>query len=72
MAVLKKTVLTMEENEIKNLQVQCLSDAAGLQRACQAANVRFSSETNKFLVYETLQKLGPSAAQRLVSKRKCL
>ncbi|PVD24367.1 hypothetical protein C0Q70_14848 [Pomacea canaliculata] len=58
----------MEENEIKNLQVQCLSDAAGLQRACQAANVRFSSETNKFLVYETLQKLGPSAAQRLVSK----
>ena len=51
-------------------KVKCLLDVAGLQKVCQQENVRFSHETNKHLVYETLQKLGPAAAQRLVSKCK--
>lgn len=60
--------ITQEEWEMENVRVQCLSDVAGLQRACQAAEVRFSEETNKFLIYQTLHRLGPSAAQKLVSK----
>ncbi|KAL8594044.1 hypothetical protein ACOMHN_016423 [Nucella lapillus] len=56
------------EEEMERANVQCLSDVVGLQRACQTENLRFSTETNKFLVYETLQKLGPSAAQKLISK----
>ncbi|XP_076448247.1 histone-lysine N-methyltransferase SUV39H2-like [Babylonia areolata] len=53
---------------MERANVRCLSDVVGLQRACQTENLRFSTETNKFLVYQTLQKLGPSAAQKLVSK----
>lgn len=53
---------------MERVRVQCLLDVVGLQRACQSANLRFSTETNKYLVYVTLQKLGPSAAQKLVSK----
>ena len=58
----------MDEDEMERVRVQCLLDVVGLQRACQSANLRFSAETNKYLVYVTLQKLGPSSAQKLVSK----
>ena len=51
-------------------QVSCLSSIADLQRKCISESVGFSQETNKYLLYLTLEKLGPSLAQKVVSKCK--
>lgn len=58
------------EDEIKDAQVSCLSGIIDLQRACQKQNLKLSAETNQYLVYLTLKKLGPFVAQKLISKRK--
>ena len=49
-------------------EVSCLSSILDLQRSCQTQNVELSTETNKYLLYLTLKKVGPSIAQRVVSK----
>ena len=51
-------------------EVSCLSSILDLQQKCINQNVGFSSETNKFLLYLTLKKVGPSVAQKVVSKCK--
>ncbi|XP_060071011.1 histone-lysine N-methyltransferase SUV39H1-like [Ylistrum balloti] len=56
------------ELEIKDAQVACLSGIIDLQKACQQEKLRFSPETNQYLLYQTLRKLGPYVAQKLVSK----
>ncbi|XP_071133777.1 histone-lysine N-methyltransferase SUV39H2-like [Mytilus edulis] len=56
------------EDEIKDAQVSCLSGIIDLQRACQKQNLKLSAETNQYLVYLTLKKLGPFVAQKLISK----
>ncbi|KAL5015151.1 hypothetical protein ScPMuIL_009421 [Solemya velum] len=52
----------------KEARIACLSGIFDLQRACQRENLRLSTETNQFLVYLTLKKVGPVVAQKLVSK----
>ncbi|XP_033746371.1 histone-lysine N-methyltransferase SUV39H2-like [Pecten maximus] len=56
------------EVEIKDAQVACLSGIIDLQKTCQQEKLRFSPETNQYLLYQTLRKLGPYVAQKLVSK----
>lgn len=56
--------------EIKEIQINCLSNIPDLQRSCQKEQLKFSAETNEFLLYLTLKKLGPFMAQKLVSKCK--
>ncbi|XP_071082158.1 histone-lysine N-methyltransferase SUV39H2-like [Haliotis cracherodii] len=51
-----------------DVRVACLSGILDLQRVCQRENLQFSPETNKFLVYQTLKKVGPWTAQKLISK----
>ena len=51
-------------------EVSCLSSILDLQRKCQNEKVELSKETNKYLLYLTLKKVGPSVAQRVVSKCK--
>ena len=58
------------EDEMKDAQVSCLSGIIDLQRLCQKQNLKLSTETNQYLVYLTLKKLGPFIAQKLISKRK--
>lgn len=53
-----------------DVRVACLSGILDLQRVCQRENLQLSPETNKFLVYQTLKKVGPWRAQKLISKRK--
>lgn len=55
---------------MKDAQVSCLSGIIDLQRLCQKQNLKLSTETNQYLVYLTLKKLGPFMAQKLISKRK--
>lgn len=56
------------DDEMKDVQVSCLSGIIDLQRACQKQNLKLSAETNQYLVYLTLKKLGPFVAQKLISK----
>lgn len=49
-------------------EVCCLSSILDLQQKCINQKVGFSPETNKFLLYLTLKKVGPSVAQKVVSK----
>lgn len=49
-------------------EVCCLSSILDLQQKCNSQNIGFSDETNKFLLYLTLKKVGPSVAQKAVSK----
>lgn len=56
------------EDEMKDAQVSCLSGIIDLQRLCQKQNLKLSTETNQYLVYLTLKKLGPFVAQKLISK----
>lgn len=58
--------------EIKDARVACLSGIIDLQKTCQHNKLRFSSETNTFLLYQTLKKVGPYVAQKLVSKCKLI
>jgi hypothetical protein len=58
------------EDEMKDAQVSCLSGIIDLQRLCQKQNLKLSTETNQYLVYLTLKKLGPFMALKLISKRK--
>ena len=59
-----------DDEDEYDVNVCCLSDIGGLQRACETTSVKLSMETNKFLVYETLQNLGPAASKKLFNKRK--
>ncbi|WAR26612.1 SUV92-like protein [Mya arenaria] len=47
-------------------EVSCLSSIRDLQKRCIHQKIQLSSETNKFLLYSTLVKLGPSLAQKAV------
>ncbi|GAB1602640.1 hypothetical protein Ahia01_000543600 [Argonauta hians] len=51
-----------------NAQVPCLSGILDLQRMCQQENVKFSSETNRYLVYLMLKKVGPMMASKLLDR----
>ncbi|XP_050412611.1 histone-lysine N-methyltransferase SUV39H2 [Patella vulgata] len=55
----------METNPVN---IQCLSGIIDLQKKCEKENLRFSRETNRYLLYEILQKLKPEGAQKLISK----
>ncbi|KAK3102045.1 hypothetical protein FSP39_008354 [Pinctada imbricata] len=48
--------------------VPCLSSVIDLQRKVQKEELKFSTETNQFLLYHTLKAVGPFVAQKLVSK----
>ncbi|XP_048741043.2 histone-lysine N-methyltransferase SUV39H2-like isoform X2 [Ostrea edulis] len=54
--------------EIFESRVPCLSDILDLQRNCQKQQLKFSTDTNRYLLYLTLKKVGPFVAQKLVSK----
>lgn len=54
--------------EIFESRVPCLSDILDLQRTCQKNQLKFSTDTNRYLLYLTLKKVGPFVAQKLVSK----
>ncbi|XP_062574314.1 histone-lysine N-methyltransferase SUV39H2-like [Saccostrea cucullata] len=54
--------------EIFESRVPCLSDILDLQRTCQKQELKFSPDTNRYLLYLTLKKVGPFVAQKLVSK----
>lgn len=56
--------------EIFESRVPCLSDILDLQRTCQKNQLKFSTDTNRYLLYLTLKKVGPFVAQKLVSKCK--
>lgn len=58
--------------EIFESRVPCLSDILDLQRNCQKQQLKFSTDTNRYLLYLTLKKVGPFVAQKLVSKCKCI
>ncbi|KAH3880143.1 histone-lysine N-methyltransferase SUV39H2-like [Dreissena polymorpha] len=49
-------------------EVTCLSSIKDLQKKCMSQNVQLSNETNKYLLYSTLKKIGPAIAQKAVSK----
>uniref|UniRef100_A0A0L8G9I8 SET domain-containing protein n=1 Tax=Octopus bimaculoides TaxID=37653 RepID=A0A0L8G9I8_OCTBM len=51
-----------------DVQVPCLSGILDLQRMCQEENVKFSSETNRYLVYLMLKKVGPMMASKLLDR----
>lgn len=53
---------------MKDAQVACLSGIIDLQKTCQQEKLRFSPETNQYLLYQTLKKVGPYVAQKLVTK----
>lgn len=52
----------------RDLQIPCLSGILDLQDVCQRENVKFSSETNRYLVTLMLKKLGPLMAAKLLNK----
>ncbi|XP_013394122.1 histone-lysine N-methyltransferase SUV39H1-A [Lingula anatina] len=56
------------EVECRKVQVACLCNIPDLQRACQKVNLKFSQETNEYLLYLMLKKLGPWMAQKLIHK----
>ena len=58
--------------DIYESQIPCLSSVIDLQRKVQKEKLRFSSDTNQFLLYQTLKAVGPFVAQKLVSKCKLM
>ena len=64
-------IMSDSESEPEQLdsRVSCLYNIIDLQRVCQKHNLKFSEETNKYLLYHTLKQLGPVLSQKLVTKR---
>ena len=49
-------------------KVAGLYSIADLERECRRENLRFTKETNSYLLYETLKTLGPLQSQKLLQK----
>lgn len=60
----------MKNGDETDVQIPCLSGILDLQQVCQRENVKFSSETNRYLVYLMLKKVGPLMASKLLDRRK--
>ncbi|XP_041349660.1 uncharacterized protein LOC121368956 [Gigantopelta aegis] len=52
----------------RTARVPCLLGILDLQKLVQSENLHFSEETNRYLLYQTLKKVGPDEAQKLISK----
>ena len=49
--------------------VPALYTVIDLQRLCQEQKVTLSTETNRYMLYTTLRKIGAVQAQKLIKKR---
>lgn len=58
----------MKNGDETDVQIPCLSGILDLQQVCQRENVKFSSETNRYLVYLMLKKVGPLMASKLLDR----
>ncbi len=57
------------DDVVNEAKVACLYNVCDLQKLCQKNQLNFSAETNRYLLYLTLKKLGPILSQKLVKKR---
>ena len=56
------------KSKCRSLTVDCLYSIADIPRLCQASNIQISADTNRFMLYLTLRKLGPCTAEKIVKK----
>ncbi|KAI0211317.1 hypothetical protein LSAT2_003839, partial [Lamellibrachia satsuma] len=60
----------VEDVETRQASVACLYSIVELPKLCQSQTgmVKISAETNRYLLYLTVRKLGPILAKKLVKK----
>ena len=60
----------VEDVETRQASVACLYSIVELPKLCQSqtGTVKISAETNRYLLYLTVRKLGPILAKKLVKK----
>ncbi len=56
------------EDDIKPAKVACLYSFTDLEKRANELNVKYTKETNRFLLYQTMKKLGPALSQKLCQK----
>ena len=49
-------------------EVACLYNFVALQKEAQSQKINISRDTNRFMLEQTVRKLGPDCVQKLVTK----